>query len=278
MIESEKSAEVWRPSNSSGVKEAYAPRASAAIGDENVGESGGKAHTISRREFCAGAGCVALLAGLGALSFTSANPLCRPPGGQNEGRLYSLCIRCERCYEVCPENVIAPARLEDGIVGIRMPTMNFSESYCDFCEKSNGGHPKCVEVCPTGALALEASSERPALSCVIGQAVIDINSCLAYRDTGCRYCYDACKEAGMDAISIESDAYGARPLVDESKCNGCGACQAACVSLQGGLLASGTTEVAIVVRPVDALRQDARTSASQGGRIFANVEGGGSHA
>ena len=212
------------------------------------------------------------------MSFTSAKPLCRPPGGQDEDRLYSLCIRCERCYEACPENVITPAHLEDGIIGVRMPTMNFSKNYCDFCEKGNGGHPKCVEVCPTGALALGASDQPPALSCVIGQAVIDINSCLAYRDTGCRYCYDACRDAGMDAISIESDAYGARPLVDASKCNGCGACQAACVSLQGGLLASGTTEVAIVVRPVDALQQGSRASISTGGRVSADEEGGGSRA
>ena len=203
---------------------------------------------LSRRELCAGSACVALFAGLGALRFTSDITLCRPPGGQDEARLTSLCIRCERCYEVCPENVIVPAHIEQGIIGVRMPTMNFASSYCTFCQNTDDGFPKCVSVCPTGALKLASNTEDIVHANVIGKATIDVNSCLAYRDTGCKYCFDACKAAGIDAISIESSAYGARPLVDESKCNGCGACQAACVSLQGGLLASGTNEVAIVVR------------------------------
>ncbi|MFR1167333.1 MAG: 4Fe-4S binding protein [Adlercreutzia equolifaciens] len=40
------------------------------------------------------------------------------------------------------------------------------------------------------------------------------------------------------------------PYVVEDKCNGCGACQAACLSLSSGSIKS--SERAIVVRPVEA--------------------------
>ena len=38
--------------------------------------------------------------------------------------------------------------------------------------------------------------------------------------------------------------------IDRDKCNGCGACQAACLSLSSGSIKS--SERAIVVRPVEA--------------------------
>lgn len=209
----------------------------------------GRLPGISRRSFLAGAGGVALLAGVGCLRYVGAEALCRPPGGQDEASLISACIRCERCYEVCPQHVIAPAHVEDGIVGVRTPVMNFSENFCDFCNEKNGGSPLCVRECPTGALALPEGAT--AQSTIIGLAVIDERSCLAYRDTGCRYCHDACTKTGMNAIYLEAgESYGAHPKVDAGKCNGCGACESVCVSLQSASVASGTAQVAIVVRPI----------------------------
>ena len=35
-------------------------------------------------------------------------------------------------------------------------------------------------------------------------------------------------------------------------CNGCGACESVCVSLQNGSISAGATERAIVVRPLEA--------------------------
>mgnify|MGYP000788137602 FL=1 len=40
--------------------------------------------------------------------------------------------------------------------------------------------------------------------------------------------------------------------IDENKCNGCGACESVCVSLQNGSISAGATERAIVVRPLEA--------------------------
>ena len=37
--------------------------------------------------------------------------------------------------------------------------------------------------------------------------------------------------------------------IDEEKCNGCGACEHACISLSSGSLATGATDRAVVVVP-----------------------------
>ena len=47
-------------------------------------------------------GGTAALVGLGAVRYAGSAPLVRPPGGQDEDALVSACIRCEKCYEVCP--------------------------------------------------------------------------------------------------------------------------------------------------------------------------------
>lgn len=201
---------------------------------------------VSRRTLLIGAGTTAALLGLGALRYVGHNPLCRPPGGQDEAHLVSACIRCEKCYEACPRAVIVPAHIEDGLLGMRSPALNFSENYCDYCAEENGGEPLCVKVCPTEALQLPAGAT--AKSVLLGLAKIDESQCLAYRDTGCQYCYDACP---YEAIALSTDGKNPLPSVIADKCNGCGACESACVSLKAGSIASGVTARAIVVKPLD---------------------------
>lgn len=210
---------------------------------------------ISRRGLLIGVGSTAVLLGLGALRYAGHTPLNRPPGGADEAHLVSACIRCERCYEACPRQVIVPAKVEDGLLGMRSPALDFNTGrYCDFCAEENGGVPKCVEVCPTEALALPAGAQvgNPATGArgdvIIGTAAIDTKTCLAYRLTGCRDCYDACSYGAI----VLDDEGTANPLprVVADKCNGCGACQAVCLSLSSGSIKS--SERAIVVRPVEA--------------------------
>ena len=196
---------------------------------------------ITRRNLCVGLGGTAALAALGGLRLTGPEKLVRPPGGQDEERLISACIRCEKCYEVCPHGVIAPAHIEDGVVNMRTPVMNFDAAWCDWCAEANGGVPLCVECCPTEALALPAGAVEE--TTVLGVAVIKEDWCLAYRLTGCRFCYDACE---FEAIELDSES---RPSVVADRCNGCGACESVCVSLRNGSISSGATSRAVIVVP-----------------------------
>lgn len=236
-----------------------AQRESGAEGARNEGARDGRRAGrpkggVSRRSLLIGAGSCAVLLGLGGLRYAGHNPLVRPAGGQDESHLVSACIRCERCYEACPRGVIVPARIEDGLLGMRTPALDFSANYCDFCAEENGGVPKCVEVCPTEALALDEGAvcgnpdtgERG--NVILGLASIDEYSCLAFRDTGCKACYDACK---FSAIRLEGSERNPRPYVIADACNGCGACEAACRSLSAGSIVEGATQRAIVVKLLD---------------------------
>lgn len=222
-----------------GVREVQA--ADGADAAENVHAAGGvhaaedapAAGGVSRRGFVLGsAGCAAMLA-LGLVKFAPETALCRPPGGQDEDRLLGMCVRCGKCMEVCPTGVIAPAHIEDGIVGVRTPRLDFSRSkaqlgslagWCDHCNEENGGTPRCAQVCPTGALTPPEGSTFDSMR--LGTAVINRDWCLAWRLKGCTICLNACP---LGAISFDGNN---RPVVDERLCNGCGACEQACVSLE----------------------------------------------
>lgn len=200
---------------------------------------------ISRRTLCLGIGGAAVMLGLGGLKFGPNTSILRPPGGQDEAVLIGSCIRCEKCYEVCPRKVIKPAHLEDGVLGMRTPTLDFSSDWCDYCTEENGGTPLCVKSCPTTALKLPEGAT--AQSVILGKATITTDWCLAYQLSGCRFCYDACP---YNAITLDSEK---RPVVQADLCNGCGACESVCVSLQNGSIAEGADSRAITVKPLSTL-------------------------
>ncbi len=208
-------------------------------------EEEGKTYAgMSRRAFALGSGGAAVLLALGGLKAVPAQAQVRPPGGQDEAHVISACVRCERCVEACPRQALRPSHIEEGILGTRLPAANFDAAYCDFCTEENGGVPLCVEACPTGALRLDAGATPQ--NTIIGKAVIRADWCLAWaRYNGCRFCYDACP---YEAITL--DEYK-RPVVLADVCNGCGACQSVCVSLQEGSIAEGATSRAITVKPLD---------------------------
>ncbi|MDR1184297.1 MAG: 4Fe-4S dicluster domain-containing protein [Coriobacteriales bacterium] len=193
--------------------------------------------SISRRTFAFGMAGACAVVGLGGLKYLPSRALCRPPGGQNEDYLTSACIHCEKCREICPRNAIAPAHIEDGVLNARTPRMAFRQGWCDFCENEPRG-PRCVEVCPTRALRAQDAAEA-----IIGVAVLNRDWCLAAKGMGCHECVDVCS---YEAMSIGGDHV---PLVDESACNGCGACEFACISMSAGSVSVGATDRAIVVRP-----------------------------
>ena len=185
----------------------------------------GHVHAPSRRMFVAGALSVASLFALGGAGKALAGqqvPM-RPPGAQDEARLWGACIKCDRCRSVCPEGVIDVAHLEDGLVNARTPVMDFKKGYCTFCD----GAYKCAEVCPTEAIrfGFDPACDK------IGMAVVDSEECLLYRSGSGRCskeCIDAC---AYEALSIDDSGH---LRVDVDACNGCGACEHACPSSSYG--------------------------------------------
>lgn len=214
-----------------------APALSGASQVDSTADGGavspGGSAAFGRRGFVLGcAGGAAMLA-LGLVKFAPQTALCRPPGGQDESRLLGMCVRCGKCMEVCPTGVIAPAHIEDGVVGVRTPRLSYSRSkaqlgslagWCDHCNAANGGAPRCAAVCPSGALDATAGTTFESMR--LGVAAINRDWCLAWRLKGCTICLNACP---VGAISFDDHN---RPLVDQALCNGCGACEQACVSLE----------------------------------------------
>ena len=213
-----------------------------------MAEEQSKERGIDRRNLLLGVGGAAVLLGLGPVGkFAAAEPLCRPPGGQNESSFIALCLRCEKCREACPQGIIVPAVLETGIINVRTPTLDYKLGWCDFCSETNNGKPRCIEVCQTQALKL--SEDTKASEVIIGEAYIVENWCLAWQLKGCTRCIEECP---YDAIIVDSVG---RPSVKSSACNGCGLCENVCPSLMVGSVAIGSKDRAITVKPVEKVAQ-----------------------
>jgi MinD superfamily P-loop ATPase len=164
---------------------------------------------LSRREFIrftggfVGAGAIYFL-----LKSKPTKAAVRPPGAVPAGDFEALCVRCGRCLAACDQCGRNAIRLD--VEGL--PYIDGLQGWCDFCML-------CGEICPSGAL-LQVNPD----STVIGLAVINRDRCIPWVSSGCRLCYEECINL-QNAIWIDDDL---RPYVDESLCNGCGACVTIC--------------------------------------------------
>lgn len=219
--------------------------------------------SIGRRGFLSAASgsVVALATGLGAaaaVQTSQANatsgvlPPVRPPGSVPEDLFLQMCIRCGECFKACPNNVLQPESFEQGLAGLWTPQVAADWAGCE--SSCNA----CGQVCPTGAIReLPLFEKRHAR---MGLAIVNEQTCLPYAGAeACDLCIQECKAAGYDAIEyvnvgtqadesgqpIEGSGYLA-PLVDPTKCVGCGLCQTRCYSInkkQRGLI----VESAIII-------------------------------
>lgn len=170
---------------------------------------------LTRRSILAGGALIAANFAIGgaatALDGGGPAPL-RPPSAQDERSFRATCLKCDRCRSACPQGILRPGKLEEGILNYRTPIIDFHEGFCDFCGL-------CADVCPTTAI----SRTDPDQDC-IGFAEVDQERCIAWSAGGCRKCADACP---YGAISLDSSG---RPVVNAEECNGCGACEYVCPS------------------------------------------------
>lgn len=129
-----------------------------------------------------------------------------PPWALAEGRFLNACDGCGECINACPEDIL---KLAAG----NYPQVDFSRGECTFCGD-------CVGACPTKALC-KADDDPPwQLKARIS------SSCLAINGTSCVRCLETCPEEAI----VARPALGGRAQmsVDESSCNGCGACISSC--------------------------------------------------
>jgi ferredoxin-type protein NapG len=160
-----------------------------------------------------------------SLSGTYAQNRLRPPGAMEEKSFMSLCIRCNRCLEVCPYGSIKRAGLGPAI---GTPYVLPEAKACYLCMA-------CCRLCPTGALdpkLVEPSKVN------MGKARIDTSICYSHlfleydvlpdqtgRKIGalCNTCYNVCPLPDT-AIMLEKNLF---PKVLDG-CVGCGICVERC--------------------------------------------------
>lgn len=177
----------------------------------------------------AAAGTALLGAGLFELVLDSPMPwvtpdmrrrgLLRPPGAASEAEFLSLCIRCERCAEVCETGCIRLAPSGSGRLA-GTPFLVPEERACDLCGR-------CGAACPTAALSTLPPLKSVGFASVarMGTAVVDERLCVSHNGTGvCGACFTACPLKGS---AISQGAHN-KPTV-KAGCVGCGLCEEACI-------------------------------------------------
>ena len=172
----------------------------------------------------------------------------RPPGAVEEDDFLKMCIKCGQCAEACknrdsnPDQTNQKSTLKMARPGDNMPigTPFFTprDIPCYMCEDI-----PCVPVCPTGALdeglvsiVKDNKKELDINSAVMGLAVVDEESCVAFWGIQCDACHRACPLLG-EAITLEfrrNERTGKHafmiPVVHSDICTGCGLCEYACIT------------------------------------------------
>ena len=132
----------------------------------------------------------------------------RPPWAVSESTFITSCTRCDACISACNENI-----LYRGSGGY--PEISFRQAGCSFCGD-------CLSACE--ANALQAAHPAPSLAWDLRAQFKP--SCLSSNGIVCRACGDVCDTR---AIQFQLQTGGrAKPDIDPTLCNGCGACVAVC--------------------------------------------------
>lgn len=142
----------------------------------------------------------------------------RPPGAVPGIRFNATCVRCGNCIRACPTRILRMDVGESGVTGLLTPVVRFGSGYCR--ETCNA----CGMACPTGAIAsLSLDRKREA---VMGIAEVLKTDCVSWADQEyCMACADACP---YDAFKVVERNHVECPVVDETACVGCGACEFVC--------------------------------------------------
>jgi len=143
-----------------------------------------------------------------------------PPGAKTIEHFSNHCTGCQLCVTKCPMQVLKPAALQYGILGITQPHLSFSTHvFCTYdCNI-------CSNVCPTGALKPLAMEEKKLTQ--LGIANFRKDKCVVFTDEkDCGACSEHCPTQAVHMIDYKNGL--TIPEVTEDLCIGCGACESIC--------------------------------------------------
>lgn len=143
-----------------------------------------------------------------------------PPGSLSARNMAQHCTGCQLCVSECPNQVLRPGT---NWMSIMQPTMSYELGYC---------RPECTscsEVCPAGAIKPIQKEEKSSIQ--IGHAVWVKKNCIPLTDgVSCGNCARHCPVGAIEMVPSDPDDEESLkiPVVNESRCIGCGACENLC--------------------------------------------------
>jgi ferredoxin len=139
-----------------------------------------------------------------------------PPGSKSVKDFYRRCTACQLCVAECPNNVLRPST---DLQHLMQPEMSYERGYC------RPECTRCSEVCPTGAIRKITKEEKTQYH--VGTARVNPALCVVEQGIECGNCARHCPAGAIKLVKDEETGYR-RPVVDESRCIGCGACENLC--------------------------------------------------
>lgn len=145
-----------------------------------------------------------------------------PPGAISANNMADHCTACQLCVSACPNGVLRPS---EDLSSFMQPYASYERGYC------RPECTRCSSVCPAGAIKPITKAEKSSLQ--IGHAVWVRENCVPLTDgVECGNCARHCPSGAI--MMVPSDANDPEslkiPVVNTSRCIGCGACENLCPS------------------------------------------------
>ena len=143
-----------------------------------------------------------------------------PPGSMSAANMAKRCTGCQLCVTECPNGVLRP---QTDLLHLMQPVMSYERGYCrPECNR-------CSEVCPAGAI--KPITPEVKASTQIGHAVWIKKNCLVVIDgIACGNCARHCPVGAIEMMPLDENDDNSPfvPMVNETRCIGCGACENLC--------------------------------------------------